>query len=114
MRKSNLIGILVVVLFLFPLLNTTSDYSPVAAPANTFQPLNEGGSSVWASNDPSSGTAPALPVSISGQVSNGGQGLTFDSSSSGVGSVTITDGWTGTDLQAQIDSLQWTAQDLLT
>ncbi|MFX1483474.1 MAG: LamG-like jellyroll fold domain-containing protein, partial [Promethearchaeota archaeon] len=67
-----------------------------------------------ASNDPSSGTAPALPVSISGQISNVGHGtMTFDSSSSGVDSVSLTNGWTGTDLQAQIDSLTWTAEDVL-
>ncbi|MGY5862977.1 MAG: hypothetical protein RTV41_00090 [Candidatus Thorarchaeota archaeon] len=114
MRRGNLIGILVVVLFLFPMLHTSSDYSPVAAPATTFQPLYEGGTSTWANNDPSTGVAPALPVSISGQVSNQGQGtLLFDSSSSGVGSVTLTDGWTGSDLQAEINSLQWTAEDVL-
>jgi hypothetical protein len=115
MRKRDLIGILVVILFLFPMFNTTSDYSPVAAPASTFQPLNDGGSSVWANNDPSTGVAPALPVTISGQVSNVGQGtLLFDSSSSGVGTVSLTDSWTGTDLQAEIDSLQWTTYDVLT
>ncbi|MFW9871033.1 MAG: hypothetical protein ACFFEL_15490, partial [Candidatus Thorarchaeota archaeon] len=113
MRRSSFIGILVAVLFLFPMLNLSSDYSPVVASASTYQSL-EGGSGLLANNDPSTGVAPALPVSISGQISNLGQGtLLFDSSSSGVGSVTLTDGWTGTDLQAQIDSLQWKVEDVL-
>ncbi|MFW9965486.1 MAG: hypothetical protein ACFFCX_18080, partial [Candidatus Sifarchaeia archaeon] len=51
---------------------------------------------------------------LNGQVSNVGQGtISFDSSSSGVSSVTLTDGWTGTDLEAQIDSLSWTVEDVI-
>ncbi|MFW9794695.1 MAG: hypothetical protein ACFFEE_10360, partial [Candidatus Thorarchaeota archaeon] len=113
MKRSYFVSILVAVLFLFPTMNSSSDYSPVMAPTSIYQPL-DGGRSVLANYDPSNGVAPALPVTISGQVSNVGQGtLLIDSSSSGVGSVTLTDGWTGTDLQAQIDSLQWTAEDVL-
>jgi len=102
-------------LFLFPLLNTSSDYTPIAAMSNPNLPqITDLGGGYTLSGDRSSGVAPALPVTLSGQVSNVGQGsLSFDSSSSGVTSVTLTDGWTGTDLQAQIDSLTWTAEDVL-
>ena len=51
---------------------------------------------------------------LSGQISNVGQGtLSFDSSSSGVASVALTDGWTGTNLQAEIDSLTMTTTNVL-
>ena len=114
MRRGNLIGILVVVLFLFPMINTSTDYDPAKAVSNPYLPQTTEASPFALSNDHSTGLGPALPVTISGQVSNAGQGtLSFDSSSSGIGSVTLEDGWTGTDLQAQIDSLTWTAEDVL-
>ena len=114
MRKINLIGILVVVLFLFPMINTSTDYSPATAVSNPNLPQTTDTSPFAVSTDHSTGVGPSLPVTISGQVSNAGQGtLSFDSSSSGIGSVTLEDGWTGPDLQAQIDSLTWTAEDVL-
>ncbi|MFW9838263.1 MAG: hypothetical protein ACFFE7_12140, partial [Candidatus Thorarchaeota archaeon] len=115
MRKNSLIGILVVVLFLFPLLNTSTDYSPATTVSNPYLPQAPNADSPFAvSADRSTGNGPALPVTISGQISNVGQGtLSFDSSSSGIGSVMLTDGWTGSNLQAQIDSLTWTAEDVL-
>ena len=114
MRKNNLIGILVVVLFLLPLINTSSDYSPTTADSNPYLPQITDTSPFAVSSDRSTGVGPALPVTISGQVSNAGQGtISFDSSSSGIGTLTLTDGWTGSDLQAQIDSLTWTAEDVL-
>jgi hypothetical protein len=114
-RKANLIGVLVVVLFLFPILNLSSDYSPATTLSNPDLPqIDDSGGGYTLSGDHSTGVAPALPVTLSGQVSNVGQGtLSFDSSSSGVASVALTDGWTGTDLQAQIDSITWTAKDVL-
>ncbi|MFW9835236.1 MAG: hypothetical protein ACFFEK_14645, partial [Candidatus Thorarchaeota archaeon] len=114
MRKETLIGILVVALFLFPLMNTSSDYTPAAMLNNSNLPQLVDTSPFAVSNDRSTGVGPALPVTLSGQVSNVGQGtLYIDSSSSGVSSVTLTDGFTGSDLQAQIDSLTWTATDVL-
>ncbi len=94
--------------------NTSTDYSPATAVSNPNLPQATDTSPFAVSNDHSSGVAPALPVTIGGQISNAGQGtLSFDSSSSGVSSVTLEDGWTGTDLQAQINSLTWTAEDVL-
>ncbi|MFX1605318.1 MAG: hypothetical protein ACFFDD_05375, partial [Promethearchaeota archaeon] len=114
MRKINLIGILVVVLFLFPMTNMSADYGPATAVNNPYLPLTTDTSPFAVSGDHSTGVGPALPVTIGGHVSNVGHGtLSFDSSSAGIGSVTLTDGWTGTDLQAQIDSLTWTAEDVL-
>ncbi|MFW9806070.1 MAG: hypothetical protein ACFFFK_05015, partial [Candidatus Thorarchaeota archaeon] len=114
MRKDNLIGILVVILFLFPLINTSSDYDPAIAVSNPYLPPVTETSPFTVSNDRSTGIGPALPVTLSGQISNVGQGtLYLDSSSSGVSSVSLTNGFTGSDLQAQIDSLRWTAEDVL-
>jgi hypothetical protein len=82
------------------MINTSSDYSPAATISNPYLPLTTDTGLIADSGDRSTGVGPALPVTISGQVSNAGQGtLSFDSSSSGIGSVTLTDGWTGTDIQ---------------
>ncbi|MHA3964599.1 MAG: hypothetical protein AM325_013795, partial [Candidatus Thorarchaeota archaeon SMTZ1-45] len=114
MRKLNLIGILVVALFLFPMINLSSDYSPAAAVNNLYQPYMKDTALLADSIDRTTGVGPALPVTLGGQVSNVGQGtLVFDSSSSGITSVSLTDGWTGSDLQAQIDALTWTVEDVL-
>ena len=92
----------------------STDYSPATAVSNPYLPQTTDTSPFVVSGDHSTGFGPSLPVTISGQVSNVGQGtLSFDSSSSGIGSVTLEDGWTGTDLQAKIDSLTWTAEDVL-
>jgi hypothetical protein len=96
------------------MINTSSDYRPAATVSNPYQPQITDTSPFAISSDRSTGVGPALPVTISGQVSNAGQGtLSFDSSSSGIGSVSLEDGWTGSDLQAQIDSLTWTVKDVL-
>ena len=115
MKKLNFIGILVVLLFLFPMMNTSSDYSPAATVGDPYQPqVTDLYNPFYPSSDRRTGVGPALPVTLSGQVSNAGQGtLYFDSSSSGVGYVTLEDGWTGTDMQAEIESLQMTVEDVL-
>ncbi len=97
------------------MLNLSSDFSPATTLTNPDLPqITNSGGGYTLSGDRSTGVGPALPVILSGQVSNVGQGtLSFDSSSSGIGSVTLTDGWTGSDLQTQIDSLTWTAEDVL-
>ena len=114
-RKANLIGILVVILFLFPMLNLSSNNSPATTLSNPDLPqIDDSGGGYTLSGDHSTGVAPALPVMLSGQISNVGQGtLSFDSSSSGVASVALTDGWTGTNLQAEIDSLTMTTTNVL-
>jgi hypothetical protein len=97
------------------MLSLSSDYSPATTLENPALPqIDDSGGGYTLSGDHSTGVAPALPVTLSGQVSNVGQGtLSFDSSSSGVASVALTDGWSGTNIQAQIDTLTWTAKDAL-
>jgi hypothetical protein len=95
-------------------MNTSSDYMPATTLNNSNLPQLVDTSPFAVSNDRSTGVGPALPVTLGGQISNVGQGtLYFDSSSSGVSSVTLTNGFTGSDLQAQIDTLRWTAKDVL-
>ncbi len=86
---------------------TTSDFNPYLPKATDTRLAAD-------SIDRSAGVGPALPVKLSGQITNIDQGTFYiDSSSSGIASVSLTDGWTGSNLEAQIDSLTWTAKDVL-
>lgn len=61
-----------------------------------------------------SGTGNALDVSFSGNVNNLYDGtMIIDSSNSATGTVTLTDGWSGSDLEASVDSLKMTSTDSL-
>jgi len=113
MRRSGLIGILLIVVFLLPAT------SPMIGPNIGLDDFTMpgpigGGSAVSQNGDLNTGTGASLPVSLSGVISNVGAGnMQITSTSSGVSSVTLTDGWTGSNLQADIDTLSWTAQDIL-
>ncbi len=113
MRRSGLIGILLIVVFLIPVT------SPVIGPDVGLDEFTvpspiDGGSAVSQNGDLNTGTGASLPVSLSGVISNVGAGsMQITSTSSGVSSVTLTNGWTGSNLQADIDTLSWTAQDIL-
>jgi len=111
MRHRTIISLVLVVIFISPMLSNNGTF---LSNDNNYSGIPESMTNYVNSADSYSGTGPSLPVTISGQVSNSRQGtLLFDSSSSGVSSVTLTEGWTGTDLQTEIDSLSWIAEDVL-
>ncbi|MGY5872361.1 MAG: LamG domain-containing protein, partial [Candidatus Thorarchaeota archaeon] len=113
MRKSGLVGILFVVLFLLPV--TSPNVGPVFS-TESLPPLTQydEGYSVSDIGDLSSGTGLPLDVNIGGVVSNEGEGsYQITSGSSGSSSVTIEDGWTGSNLNAEIDTLTMVAEDVL-
>ncbi|MCK5390567.1 MAG: hypothetical protein KAJ36_08750, partial [Candidatus Thorarchaeota archaeon] len=67
------------------------------------------------SADPYSGTGPSLPVSLSGIATDRlGGSLQIDSSTSDIHTITLDDGWTGSNLQTTIDSLSVEVSDVLT
>jgi hypothetical protein len=61
-----------------------------------------------------SGTGPSLDVSYYGTVTNSyDDTFTLDSDSSATGTVTLSDGWSGSNLETDIDSLSLTTDDRL-
>ncbi|MGY5852830.1 MAG: hypothetical protein RTU92_04615, partial [Candidatus Thorarchaeota archaeon] len=113
MRKSGLIGILFVVLFMLPV--TSPNVGPVFA-TESLPPITQydGGYSVSENGDLSSGTGLPLDVNIGGVVSNEGESsMQITSGSSGSSYVTLEDGWTGSNLNADITELTMVAEDTL-
>jgi len=65
------------------------------------------------SADPSSGTGPSLPVSLSGIATDRyGGALQIDASTSDIQTITLADGWTGSNLQTTISSLSVDMNDV--
>jgi hypothetical protein len=113
MRRCGLIGILLIVVFLLPITSPFVGTDIVPNELATPSPY-DGGSAVSQNGVLNSGTGTPLPVSLSGVVSNVGEGtMQITSASPGVSSVTLTNGWTGSNLTAQLESLSMVAQDVL-
>jgi hypothetical protein len=113
MRRSGFIGILLVVVFLIPMTSPIAGTDIDLGEPTDLSPY-DGGTTVSQSGDLGSGTGASLPVSLNGVVSNvGEEALQITSSSPGTSTVTITDGWTGTDLATQIESLSMTTSNVL-
>ncbi len=113
MRRCGLIGILLIVVFLLPVSSPLVQSEMNLDELTKLSPL-VGGSTVSQSGELNSGTGTSLPVSISGIVSNVGSGaMQITSASPGTSTVTLTDGWTGTNLAAQIESLSMTTDNVL-
>ncbi|TFG27881.1 DUF2341 domain-containing protein, partial [Candidatus Thorarchaeota archaeon] len=113
MRKNVILCISLVVLFMLPMTTPLSGNEEVSGILPLLTPY-DAGYSVSDINDPSTGSGLPLDVSINGVVSNVGEGsMTITSTSSGTSSVTLTDGWSGSNLQAQIETLSWRAEDVL-
>ncbi|TFG11185.1 hypothetical protein EU537_13095, partial [Candidatus Thorarchaeota archaeon] len=111
MKRYSLIPIIIVLLLAFP-----AYHSPVSSvivndqsyetPNDEIMSLAETGS--W------SGTGPALDVSYYGTATNSyDDTFTLDSDSSATGTVTLTDGWRGSNLETDIDSLSLSTDDRL-
>ena len=113
MKRNAFLCILLVVLFLLPMSNPTTGSDLPSEVLSSLVPDN-GDYFVSQDNDPSIGTGNPLDVIMNGIVSNvGAESMSITSSRTGVSSVTITDGWTGSNLQAEIDTLSWRAEDVL-
>lgn len=113
MRKCGLIGILFVVLFMLPVTSPTVG-QVIATESLPPIPEYDGGYAVSDIGELSSGTGLPLDVSISGVVSNEGESpMQISSGTSGTSLVTIDDGWTGSNLNAEIDTLTMVAEDTL-
>ncbi|RDE15820.1 MAG: hypothetical protein C4K48_03290 [Candidatus Thorarchaeota archaeon] len=113
MRRCGLICILLIVVFLIPV---TSPFAGSDTNLNRLPELSplDGGSTVSQSGDLNSGTGASLPVLMNGIVSSVGAGsMQITSASPGTSSVTLTDGWSGTNLAAQIDALSFTTSNVL-
>jgi hypothetical protein len=113
MRRSGLVAVLLVVVFLLPM---TSPFA--GTDADSFDPTDlnpyDGGTTLSQSSDLGSGTGVSLPVSLNGVVSNVGEGaIQITSAAPGTSSVTLTNGWIGTDLAAQIQSLSMATSNVL-
>jgi len=113
MRRCGLIGILLIVVFLIPV---TSPFAGSDTNLNRLPELSplDGGSTLSQSGDLNSGTGASLPVLMNGIVSSVGAGsMQITSASPGTRSVTLTDGWSGTNLAAQIEALSFTTSNVL-
>jgi len=113
MRKSGLVGILFVVLFMLPVISPNVGSGIVAESLPPLVQYDEG-YSVSDIGDLSTGTGLPLGVNIGGIVSNDGEGsMEISSETSGTSYVTIEDGWTGSNLNGEIDTLTMVAEDVL-
>ena len=113
MRKSGLIGFLLVFLFMLPATNPSMGPVDATESIPQFTPYDDR-YSVSQNPDLSTGTGNPLDVIISGEISNAGEGShQITSGSSGTSSVTLEDGWAGSNLNAEIDTLSLVAEDVL-
>ncbi|MGY5881589.1 MAG: DUF2341 domain-containing protein, partial [Candidatus Thorarchaeota archaeon] len=110
MRHKYVISLVLVVMFISPML-ANNDVSTLDDNSNSWIP--EGMSNFVNSADPYSGTGPSLPVSLSGIATDPfGGSLQIDSSTSDIHTITLDDGWTGSNLQTTIDSLSIDVDDV--
>jgi hypothetical protein len=110
LRRSVLLAVLFIFVFMMPVSQPNTDF---AAVPDNLPSLPEGTGSYAEAGDYSTGTGPALNVVRQGTILSDDGSLTFDSSSPGVSSVTLTNGWTGTNLAAELDGLTATMEDVL-
>ncbi len=111
MKRYSLIPIIIVVLLAFPAYHNPANNA--IANEQSFETPNDETMSL-AETGSRSGTGPALDVSYYGTVTNSyDDTFTLDSDSSATGTVTLSDGWSGSNLQTDIDSLSLTTNDRL-
>ena len=95
--------LIVVFLFLVPLQTPMTDPEFVDPSYEPMTPFDE---TTTLSEGPTIGTGEALDITLTGTATNMYDGSgTIDSSTSVSGSITLDDGWTGTNLQSTIDTL---------
>ncbi|MGY5858004.1 MAG: DUF2341 domain-containing protein [Candidatus Thorarchaeota archaeon] len=112
MRHKYVISLVLLVIFISPMLSG-SDYNLPNTNSNSRIP--DGMTNFVSSSDPSSGSGPSLPVSLTGIATDRlGASLQIDYSTSDIHSITLADGWSGSNLQTTIDTLSVEVSDVLT
>ncbi|MDH4213565.1 MAG: hypothetical protein OEV85_06560, partial [Candidatus Thorarchaeota archaeon] len=103
MRHRFAICIVLIVIFTFPVLSNNDAKLPSNDGFSGYPDMNP---RYTTSADSYYGTGPALPVSLSGIATDRyGGSLQIDASTSGIRTISLDDGWTGSNLQTTIDSL---------
>ncbi|MHA1970332.1 MAG: hypothetical protein ACTSXE_00620, partial [Candidatus Thorarchaeota archaeon] len=112
MRHRTVISLVLVVIFISPMLSNNDSF---LSNDNSYSGIPESMTNYVNSADTYSGTGPSLPVSLSGIATDRlGGSLQIDSSTSDIHTITLDDGWTGSNLQTTIDSLSVDVSDVLT
>ncbi|MFW9956423.1 MAG: hypothetical protein ACFFCT_00010 [Candidatus Odinarchaeota archaeon] len=111
MRHRFVISIVLIVIFIFPVLSNNDTIMPSNDGFSGYPDMN---TRYTTSADSYHGTGPALPVSLSGIATDRyGGSLQIDSSTAGIRTITLDEGWTGSNLQTTIDSLSVEISDAL-
>ena len=112
MKRRSLISLILIVIFTVPVIINPDSRGLNTTGNNIESPQDS--KSYTQSKDPTSGTGPSLPVSMTGTATdkNGGT-LQIDSSTTDNQSITLDDGWTGSNLQATVDSMSVDITDAL-
>ena len=111
MRHRTVISLVLVVIFISPMLSNNGTF---LSNDNNYSGIPESMTNYVNSADPYSGTGPSLPVSLTGIATDRlGGSLQIDASTSDIHTITLDDGWTGSNLQTTIDSLSVDISDVL-
>ncbi|TFG99252.1 MAG: hypothetical protein E4H14_20375, partial [Candidatus Thorarchaeota archaeon] len=103
MRQRYVVSLVLVMMFIFPILGNNDI---ITQNGNSSSQIPDSISNYVNSADPYSGTGPSLPVTLSGiATDNYGGTLQIDASTSDIHTITLADGWSGSNLQTTIDSL---------
>ncbi|MBD3157981.1 MAG: hypothetical protein GF309_04270, partial [Candidatus Lokiarchaeota archaeon] len=111
MKRYSFIPLVLVVMLAFPTYHNPAGnaYSSNLGPGNP-----RGQAKLVSETDTLSGTGSALDVSLTGIASNLYDGmLSIDSSNSDTATVTLSDGWSGSNLETNLDSLYLTTNERL-
>ncbi|MHA2133797.1 MAG: hypothetical protein ACW99J_08005, partial [Candidatus Thorarchaeota archaeon] len=112
MKRLNLACFVLVILFLVPMMEPATPQPP--SPTDAIPDIGNQGTALSEGTIDRTGTGETLTVTMNGVATNRLDGtFVIDSSTSEIGTVTLSDGWSGNNLQATIDTLSIDVADAL-